>query len=198
MRNSVKANKYWIMKNSIFNKKYNLNEDLAQWEGWQIEARTLDPLKIRNIICIYLRRKYIPPYFSSFQNITIVLTEETPNFENYKINPKAYKLIELIANSIAYNVPVNNREYTLLLKAKVNSLLLDEESFYFFENSLNTIGVDVHRLGYEFLFGILHFLEHNLKDKELFGQLKKELDQKTSNYNEIIAEFNLDRLYLLN
>ncbi len=193
MRNTVKANKYWILRNCIFNKRYNLNEDLAQWEGWLIEARTSDPLKIKNILCIYLRRKYIPPYFSSFQNITIVLTEKANNSENYKINPKAYKLIDLVANSIAYNVPVNNKEYTLFLKAKINSLLLDEESFYFFENSLNIIGVDVHRLGYEFLFGILNFLEKKIKDKELFSQLKKELDQKTSNYNDIIGDFNFEK-----
>jgi hypothetical protein len=122
-----------------------------------------------------------------------VLTEQAPNYENYKINPKAYKLIDLVANSIAYNVPVHNKEYTLFLKAKVNSLLLDEESFYFFENSLNIIGVDVHRLAYEFLFGILNFLEKNIKDKELFIQLKKELDQKTSNYNDIIGDFNFEK-----
>jgi hypothetical protein len=193
MRNTLKANRYWILKNSIYNRKYNLTEDIAQWEGWVIEARMYDFPVVKNIICIYLRRKFIPPYFSNFQNITIILTEDAISKEKYKINPKAYELTDLIASSIHYSIPVNNKEYMPLLRAKVNSLLLDEEAFYYFENTLGIIGSDVHRIGYEFLYWIILFLESNIKaEKEYLDQLKKAIDSKIKLYMDMNPYFDFN------
>jgi hypothetical protein len=193
MRNTLKANRYWILKNQIYNRRFNLAEDIAQWEGWIIEARTYDFPTTTNVICIYLRRKFIPPYFSNFQNITIILTEEALSKEKYKINPKAYELADLIASSIHYSIPINNREYMTILRAKVNSLLLDEDAFYYFENTLGIIGTDVHRIGYSFLYWIVLFLENNIKaEKEYFDQLKKAIDTKIKYYIDMNPNFDFD------
>jgi hypothetical protein len=194
MRNTIKANRYWITKNQIYNRRFNLTEDIAQWEGWIIEARTYDFPTLNNIICIYLRRKFIPPYFSNFQNITIILTEEALSKEKFQINPKAYELIDLVASSIHYSIPVNNKEYLPILRAKVNSLLLDEDAFYYFENTLGIIGNDVHRIGYGFLYWIILFLEANIKtEKEYFDQLRKAIDQKIKYYMDMNPYFDFDQ-----
>lgn len=182
IRNTLKMNKWWITKNKIYQKKYNLNEDIAQWEGWTIEARTCDPI-YKNLIFIYLRRKFIPPYFDTFQNITLIYKENCRS-DNYKLNPAANEVIELAANTIHFTTGINNKEYALFLRAKIDGLLVDEESLYFFQTNLQLIGKDVHKFGFEFLYTALQFVEKNGRDKDKLQPIRNYVESKIKAYND--------------
>jgi hypothetical protein len=186
MRNTAKTNRFWITKNKIYHKKYNLSEDSSQWEGWQIEARASEP-SCKNIIIIYLRRKFIPPYWDTFQNFSFILSEECSR-DKFKINPCAYEVIELAANSIHVPMSISGKDFQIFLKAKVDSLLVDEESLSFYQNSQQIIGKDVHKFGFEFLYSVLVYLEVAGNLKEKVQPIRQYIDAKVKSY----ADADLD------
>jgi hypothetical protein len=164
LKNTLKANRWWIITNKIYQKKSNLTQDSCQWEGWKIEARITDPFNI-NIITIFLRRNFLPPFYDSYQTIQITLTENfTRDF--YTLNPCAYRLIELIGNSIHSSQQYSIRTYNLFLRAKVDSLLVDEETLLYLMTCHQIIGDDVHKFGYELMQSIFRYIETTqLKEK---------------------------------
>lgn len=183
MRNNMKVNRYWVCKNRIFFKRMNFNEDQCMWEGWQIHARTSDPY-YKNIVLIVLRRKFLPPFFDKYQNFHFMLFENCSR-EFYTLNPKALQILELAANSIFYSSQMNEKEYDLFIKSKIDSLLVDEESLYFYQNTLNLVGEDVYSCGYRLLICILRFLEYNTKDKEKIKSIRMDIDKKISLFNDL-------------
>lgn len=164
LKNTMKANRWWIITNKIYQKKSNLTQDSCSWEGWKIEARITDPLNI-NVIAIFLRRSFLPPFYDSFQTMQITLTEKYTR-EFYTFNPCAYRLIELIANSVNSTQNYSIRTYQLFLKAKVDSLLVDEDTLNYLLTCHQIIGDDVHKFGYELMRSIFRYIETTqFKDK---------------------------------
>lgn len=161
------------------------------WEGWRIEVRSSDP-SYKNIIFIILRRKFIPPFFDTYQNFHFVVVENFSR-EKYEISQTCVELIELASNSIFYSSKMNEKEYALFLKAKVESLLLDEETLFFFQNSLDLITPEVYELGYQFVYSILIFFEYNTKDKAKIAPIRQTLEQKIKALNNSDEYgFNID------
>lgn len=178
------------MKNSVYHKKLNLNEDKCTWDGWIIECRISDPI-YKNLVFIYYRRKYLPPFFERFIDVTFIL-EEKCSAQKFQINPKAYDIIYIMANTIhPENVDLGIREYERLLKAKFEGLLFDDDNYYYFQNVLKIYGKECYLYGFAFLLNILNFLEENIKEKDKISPLKSYLDQKKKNLfgndNEIIG-----------
>ena len=99
---------------------------MSLWEGWTIEARVCEP-EYKNVVFVFLRRKYIPPYFDTYQDFILVLNENS-SFENYEINPEAYNVIYLAANSLSTPIISTVKENQLFLSAKIDSLLVDEDT----------------------------------------------------------------------
>lgn len=163
MRNSLKATKYWILKSKTFNKKYNLLADVCQWDGWAIESRISEPF-YKNIIFIFLRRKFLPPFFDHYQNFHFVLIENCSK-EHYQVNPAAYKLIEQVASSIHTNRSSSPKDCEIFLKAKIDALLVDEETLNYYQFAHGMVGNDVHKFGFEFLNSLISFFEHGVKEK---------------------------------
>lgn len=68
----------------------NLNADPAEWNCWELHARTMN----RDVFIIIMRRKYIPPLMENFQDIVIILygpigfKTEIPNDEKRKDKDK--------------------------------------------------------------------------------------------------------------
>lgn len=182
IKNTIKASRYWIQKNTIYHKKFNLGLDVSIWEGWIIQARTSIPYQ-KNIIAIYLRRKFIPPYFDTYVNFSIIVTEDYNIGGNYLMNPKAQEMIELIANTMSYKVSVNDKELKRFLEAKIDSLLIDEESLYFYTNNLKIRGPDIFALGFEFFMAVVKFLQLNCNDKEKLPTVKQYIESKIKKLN---------------
>ena len=177
MTNIIKSTNYWILKNTIYLKKFNLNEDKCVWDGWTIECRTSDPI-YKNYVFIYYRRKFLPPFFDRMTNIVFIL-EERCSSEKYLINPKAYEVICTMSNSLQLeHNDLAIKEYENLLKAKFDGLLLDDETYYYFQNIIKIYGRDCYIYGSAVLLNILNFLEDNIKEKEKITPLKSYLDLK--------------------
>lgn len=179
MRNILKINKYWLTKNKLYFRKYNFAEDVCQWEGWIIEARTADPF-YRNYIFIFLRRKFLPPYFDTYQNFMFTLCENC-SYEHYKINPAANKLLETITSSLHSTVSQSMpRDSALFLKAKVDALLVDEETLLYYQYNQNIVGEDVYKFGFTMIYSLLCYYELLMKEKIL--PLKSSLVSKFKYY----------------
>ena len=185
IKNIQSSQRFWILSSKIHNKKYNFNEDICMWEGWRIEARTSEP-EYLNIVFIILRRKFLPPFYDSYQCFHFILIENYSR-ENFNVNPKAYEVIELASNSICYSSKMNEKEYSLFLKAKQESLLLDEETLLFFQNSLNIITPEIYELGFKFVYSLLVYIELNTKDKSKISPIRQSIEQKIKALNS--AEF---------
>ena len=157
LKNNLKCGNFWILKNEVFTKKINLNEDMSLWEGWTIEARVCEP-EYKNVVFVFLRRKYIPPYFDTYQDFILVLNENS-SFENYEINPEAYNVIYLAANSLSTPIISTVKENQLFLSAKIDSLLVDEDTLYFYQSVYGIYGEDIFTFGYELLNSLLSYFE---------------------------------------
>jgi len=151
------------------------------WEAWRIEARTSDPT-YKNLLCVVLRRKFIPPFYSTFQVFHFILTEEISR-EFYEINPRSNEILELAVDSIAYSEKIVEKEYILFIKASIDSLMIEEESMYFLQNSLNVFTQEIYDLGFEFLYSILCLLESNTKEKTKILPIRLSLEQKIRTLN---------------
>jgi len=56
---------YWIAWSKPYLKKWNVNEDIASWEGWEVFFRT----KTHDYIVIIMRRRFSPPILDLFNDI---------------------------------------------------------------------------------------------------------------------------------
>lgn len=180
---SKKISKYWIIKNKIYYKKLNLNEDMCLWEGWKIELRASEPSYI-NMIFIVLRRKYLPPYYDSYQNFIFNISEFYLR-ENFTMSNKCLEIIELAANSIFYSGRMNEKEYDLFLKAKLDGLLIDEDTIKFYQNRLNIATPEVYEAGYHILKELLSLFE-NTKERQKISNTKYILENKIKALNTFL------------
>ena len=186
LKNNLKCGNLWILKNEIFTKKINLNEDMSSWEGWRIDARVCDP-EYRNLIFIFLRRKFIPPYFDTYQDFIIVLNENS-SLENYEINPEAYNVINLVANSLSTPITTTVKENELFLSAKVDALLVDEETLYFYQTVYGIYGEDIYTFGYELLSMLIYYFE-GTNVKEEIECLKPVVETKKKKWNLVCKKW---------
>lgn len=191
LRTFGKAKRFKIIKSKIFNKKYNLNEDNCMWEGWRLEVRVSDPNYI-NYVFIVLRRKFLPPFYDSFQNFHFILSEgyerETP-----VLNNKSYEIIELAANTINYsNKTSDNNDYNLFLNLKMESLISDEETILFFQNSLNIIPKEIYELGFKFILSLLVYLENSINDKLKIRNIRQVVEGKVKALKSSETGFDLE------
>lgn len=180
------------MQNKIYNKKFNFNEDLCLWEGWKISVRTSEPTYM-NMIFIIMRRKFLPPYFDTFQSLTFIISEKCSR-EAYEMNPKCNEIIELAANTIFYSGKMIEKEYSLFLRAKLDSLLVDEETMMFFQNSLNIVTQEIFEAGYTFTYCLLVLLNSS-KEKSRIAPIKQAIEQKIralNNTSDPNVIFNID------
>ncbi len=183
MNNILRCNKYWVNVNKVYNKKYNLNHDVSMWEAWKIEARAYIPT-LMNVVCIILRRKFLYPFYGTFQCFHIIITENITR-EKYNILPQTTEVIELVADSMHFVEIYNKNEYLNFIKAKIDSLLFEEETCLFFLNTLDIIAEEVFTISYEFVYSILALLEvNNPKEKSKIGPVRHLVETKIKLLNQ--------------
>lgn len=181
-----KIEKYWIISNQYYLKKFNLSQDKARWEGYRIDCRTGGNSN-ENIVYIYLRRKFIPPFFDTFIDITIKLRE--PYIENYiELSEDAQLILETIADSLTFvEKSLGVSEYENLLNARLEGLLLDDYSLNFFYNNLRITGLDCYKFGLDYVFKIITLLEDTQKEQimPIKSFYKIKIIDFYKNYNKI-------------
>jgi hypothetical protein len=151
---------YKIIKNSPFYKKFNFIEDKCQWEGWQIRARKCNLIKgiVKNIGFIYLRRKFLYPFYNTYQDICLIIQED-PKGQNKDFSPEAIETIELAANSLASIIKTPS-DFKSILEAKLNGLLVDEEIILYYLNNLKIYEPEIIKIGYLFIYHIIQILKN--------------------------------------
>eukprot|EP00437_Effrenium_voratum_P064322 CAMPEP_0181489434 /NCGR_PEP_ID=MMETSP1110-20121109/48984_1 /TAXON_ID=174948 /ORGANISM="Symbiodinium sp., Strain CCMP421" /LENGTH=868 /DNA_ID=CAMNT_0023616275 /DNA_START=26 /DNA_END=2629 /DNA_ORIENTATION=- len=111
---------FYVIRNALRDKRMNLAADLAQWHQWELIIRT----RSATILCLVMRRQYIPPTCSSAQDMAVILRcpEEQWQQKETALLLEAY----LIADSICTDSP-NVSVYRDVVQAKLDSLRLDED-----------------------------------------------------------------------
>mmetsp|Transcript_92890 Transcript_92890/g.165171 ORF Transcript_92890/g.165171 Transcript_92890/m.165171 type:complete len:873 (+) Transcript_92890:159-2777(+) len=111
---------FYVLKNSSRYKRMNLAADLASWHCWEIIVRT----KAATVLCIVLRRQYIPPVCHSAQDIAVLLRCPEEEWRNSEVQllMTAYRTADTLCSD-AMNVSV----YRDMVQAKLDALRFDEE-----------------------------------------------------------------------
>lgn len=135
---------YFIPKSAVYHKKVNVVGDKATWICFQVHIYT----PFREICLMAARRKFIPPYFDTFQDIVFVMYGPFAVAENNVVKftpqPNFCSLLEVIIDTLSpTTVPVpyylsgdpdmgevHPTYYdNLLLQARTNALLYNAMSY---------------------------------------------------------------------
>lgn len=111
---------FYVLKNAGRAKRMNLAADIAAWFSWEIIIRT----KSATLLCILLRRQYVPPICHSAQDIALLLRcpEEEWRKSELQLMLGAYQMADTLCTD-APNVAI----YRDMVQAKLDSLRFDED-----------------------------------------------------------------------
>lgn len=111
---------FYVIKNCMRDKRMNLSADIAQWHQWELVIRT----KEATILCLVMRRQYIPPTCSTAQDIAVLLRcpEQEWSHSDTRLLLEAY----LIADSLCTDSP-DVSVYRDVVEAKLDALRFDED-----------------------------------------------------------------------
>lgn len=111
---------FYVLKNAPRDKHMNLSADVAQWHQWELLIRT----RSATIICLIMRRQYIPPVCCAAQDIAVLLRcpEEEWKRAELPLVLEAYR----IADSLCTDAP-NVSAYRDMVQAKLDTLRFNEE-----------------------------------------------------------------------
>lgn len=192
---------YWIIKSGVYHKRSNLTLDSAQWSGWEIQLRDAK----KDTLIIMLRRKYIPPMLDVFQDIAIVMNGPVIEKKDSKTSLEFIGFIRNMADSLysvnTLHVVSQNSIYRLLVDEKANGLLLDDDTYFFYQYKKDIKPKQI-TFGVKYLSCILKILgevsdEYITLEKELLKKYANELQYdiyevlniKESDPTNLINEF---------
>jgi hypothetical protein len=193
MRTTFKF-KFWITSNSGYVKKMNLSKDQALWEGWKIECRTKQVgFKGLNLVFIFLRRKYIPPLFETYQEIMLTLIEEYDETNTgVEISPSSISIIEMAADSLTSEETYPSfSDGVKYIQHKIDSFLVQNNSLDFFFNDMKIYGKESYKLGLIFTYKIIQYLAEFLKEK--VNILKEKVLKRIYDFSAISSDSNLKK-----
>ena len=193
MNNNFGLKNYWIVANTNYIKKFNFSKDNALWEGWRIECRTRIKEEIGlNLIFIFLRRKYIPPLYETYQDFNFILLEEYLINESPEISSKAVGLIELAADSLT---PIEyystTKDSIRAIQTKLESFLIHNHSYSFFYNQLKIVPKEAYKVGLTFTFKVIISISEYVKDR-----IKSIKDRFAERLVNLYKEFSDDKFNL--
>jgi hypothetical protein len=212
MRTTFKF-KFCITSNSAYVKKMNLIKDPALWEAWKIECRTNQVgFKGLNLVFIFLRRKYIPPLYETYQEMILTLVEEYDETNlGVEISPKSMDIIEMAADSLTSEETYPQfRDGVRYIENKLDSLLVQNHSLDFFFNDMKIYGKESYKLGLIFTYKIIQYLAEFLKEKVAllkekvlkrifdFSAISSDTKLKKENFEKFINNNDFDQIILNN
>lgn len=115
---------FYVLRNAPCQKRMNLTGDIAAWYAWELIIRT----RAATVVCILLRRQYIPPVCCSAQDMALIL--RMPSDEHGEAQEFHYllQLARLVADSVCTDAP-DMGVYREIVQAKLDALRFDEEGF---------------------------------------------------------------------
>ncbi|CAE7781439.1 unnamed protein product, partial [Symbiodinium pilosum] len=128
---------FYVVVSGQYLKKMNRTDDIASWDGWEFFVRS----KEYAFACVLFRRQYIPPLFSTCQDIAVVVRCPAQNMTNDSCEVILDEC-HLIADSIS-SVYENVGIYKRPLQARLNTLHFNEDGYRWAEGQLGM--VPVHR-----------------------------------------------------
>lgn len=128
---------FYVVVSGQYLKKMNRTDDIASWDGWEFFVRS----KEYAFACVLFRRQYIPPLFSTCQDIAVVVRCPAQSMTNDSCEVILDEC-HIIADSIA-SVYENVGIYKRPLQARLNTLHLTEDGYRWAEGQLGM--VPVHR-----------------------------------------------------
>ena len=168
---------YWIMSSRVYHKRNNLTLDLAQWCGWETHIRSAK----RDTLIIILRRKFIPPMLDVFQDIAIVMNGPDLKKKDQETSNEYITYLRDMADSLysvnTLHITEGKSIYDNLIKEKANGLLLDDETYFFYQYNKEIKPKQI-TFGIKYLCCILDILSHASED---YAGLKKLLLNKYQN-----------------
>eukprot|EP00403_Amphidinium_massartii_P036781 CAMPEP_0178436476 /NCGR_PEP_ID=MMETSP0689_2-20121128/34459_1 /TAXON_ID=160604 /ORGANISM="Amphidinium massartii, Strain CS-259" /LENGTH=912 /DNA_ID=CAMNT_0020058573 /DNA_START=50 /DNA_END=2785 /DNA_ORIENTATION=- len=177
---------FYVMLNAPYNKKMNRTSDIAMWDGWELLIRTQEGV----IVCIILRRQYIPPLCDTCQDIAVML--HCPNAVR-TTQPMLEVLIDecrTVADTLS-PVEENPPIYKDVIQARLDALQFDENAYMWFEGKLNMTPCHRYPSAFKYVKSIVKILDADnlINDSELLDELDP-IDEKTGNRKETPVEQN--------
>mmetsp|Transcript_62084 Transcript_62084/g.134745 ORF Transcript_62084/g.134745 Transcript_62084/m.134745 type:complete len:900 (+) Transcript_62084:67-2766(+) len=112
---------FYVLRNAQYQKRMNLAGDAAAWWTWELIIRT----RSCTLICLLLRRQYIPPVCNCAQDLAVIL--RCPSDESGPKNFDAsHRLARLVADSLSPDCNVSI--YRDIVQVKLDALRYDEEA----------------------------------------------------------------------
>lgn len=184
----IKKNKIIILSDKKFLKKYNLSNDLSEWEGRRIKCFDCEDEIFINFV--FMRKIYIPPVCVNYQDFIITCEQDLGCFKNqfnddYKTRQINYILkenftfekdFEMFLNSLHNLDDTRVSNFSDILECLYDTLSLDYNSLNYFTNTIDVIGKEIYLLGLKFVYFILKEIRAIKTDMEL--ELQKERESK--------------------
>ena len=159
--------KFW-MKPMVKVNKPTLENDLSVWKGYKFELKTApgNGGKGYNILYYYLRRLFIPPFFESYNDITIIFREDYYVYaKNRDFTPNTKEILSHLVNSLRpVQIQERNEVSDILVKTKLESYLIDGKTINFLYSRLNLVGNEGYKL----------VLDYKMKLALLYEKFEKE------------------------
>lgn len=159
--------KFW-MKPMVKVNKPTLENDLSIWKGYKFELKTAPGKdgKGYNILYYYLRRLFIPPFFESYNDITIIFREDYYVYaKNRDFTPNTKEILSHLVNSLRpVQIQERNEVSDILVKTKLESYLIDGKTINFLYSRLNLVGNEGYKL----------VLDYKMKLALLYEKFEKE------------------------
>eukprot|EP00922_Rhytidocystis_sp_ex-Travisia-forbesii_P003954 GHVS01005728.1.p1 GENE.GHVS01005728.1~~GHVS01005728.1.p1 ORF type:complete len:692 (+),score=87.99 GHVS01005728.1:112-2076(+) len=124
--------RYVVSKSQPYLKKMNLSDDVAEWTGWQVIVRTAD----YTVVCIILRRQYIPPLLDTCQDIAVVYKMSLEDQKAWEMTDGDFlREAYLAADSVA---PISQDHvwYKDMVQAKLDALLFPDDGYRWIRRKL--------------------------------------------------------------
>lgn len=116
---------FYVIRNAIYNKKMNLSGDRAAWFGWELFIKTQQFV----LVCILLRRQFIPPVANSSQDIAVMLRIPSEIVEEKKWTDDFIAAkCQLVADSLSADA-TGYSIYRDVVQSKLDTLSFDEEGY---------------------------------------------------------------------
>lgn len=206
MENKHFIEEYIITNQSHFMKKFNFHHESAKVEAWRIDAKTplVDNLIGYNIVYIFLRRKFLPPFGDFYQNSSFYIIEPYLNSndnDNDKLSEYANETIEIIVNSLTplyedRSMLMSSELSSVFHQFQIEGFVTDYEKLDFLNFNLHLVSDFSTDFVFKFTVKTLLILKDYIKDK--IDIIMTLLIDKVRYYYQIhlqIKEFNIDKYF---
>ena len=121
----------------------------------------------------------------------ITLHDPYDNDCSYEISEESVLIVETLADSIfPTDVTTQKGDYTNVLESKLEALLLDEESVFYFYNVLGIVGKETYKIALDYVYKFLVMLEESNKEK--ISSIKKSFGFRMQSAYKNWGEKNFD------